>query len=391
MATLTISSARIVTPSGIVEDGYLVVEGSRIAAVGDGRPPDVPGQPIDAGGMWALPGPIDIHCHGGGGRSFQEPDAEAIRMVLTTHARGGTTSIVPAIAACALEERHACLEALRAAQASAPPCLEILGAYVEGPYFSQKERGAQPADLIGPPTPDDYLPTLEAYGSFIRVWSLAPELPGSIDLIHELRARGIIPALGHSDASEEDIAAAVEAGGRLVTHIYCAQSTFHRVEADKKLGVAEMALLLDDLTVEVIADGKHLPPRLLQLVLKNKRPDQVCLITDAMPAAGMAPGEYAFLDDTVWVTDEVAYRADRQRYAGSVLTMARALAITAEHGGVGIPGLCQMASLTPARLLGVADRKGSLEPGKDADIVLLDEDLEVRMTICRGAVAHNAH
>lgn len=392
MATLTISAARVVTPSGVIEDGHLVIIGSRIEAVGKGPPPDASGSVIDAGGMWALPGLIDIHCHGGGGRSFQEPEAEAVRTVLATHAHGGTTSIVPAIAACRMDARHACLEALRVAQASSagpPSSPEILGAYVEGPYFSQKERGAQPSDLIGPPDPEDYLPTLEASGDFIRVWSLAPELPGSADFIRELRRREIIAALGHSDASEEDIAAAVDAGARLVTHIYCAQSTFHRVEAEKKLGLAEMGLLLDELTVEVISDGKHLPPRLLQLVLKNQRPDRVCLITDAMPAAGIPAGEYAFLGDTVWVTEEVAYRADRQRYAGSVLTMARALAITAEHTAASMADLAHMASLTPATLLGVADRKGSLEPGKDADVVLLDDGFGVRMTICRGAIAYD--
>jgi N-acetylglucosamine-6-phosphate deacetylase len=389
MATLTISSARLVTPSGIIEDGHLVIADSRIESVGEGAPPRASGGVIDARGRWLLPGLIDIHCHGGGGRSFQEPDAEAIRTVLAAHARGGTTSIVPAVAACPGEERHACLEALRAAQASTSASLpEILGAYVEGPYFSQKERGAQPSDLIGPPDAEDYLPTLGTYGDFIRVWSLAPELAGSADFICELRRRDIIAALGHSDASEEAVVAAVEAGAGLVTHIYCAQSTFHRVEAEKKLGVAEMGLLLDELAVEVISDGRHLPPRLLQLVLKNKPPDQVCLITDAMPAAGMPPGEYAFLGDTVWVTEEVAYRADRQRYAGSVLTMAGALAVTAEHAAASMVDLAQMASLTPARLLGLADRKGSLEPEKYADVVLLDDDFGVRMTICRGAIAY---
>ncbi len=393
MAELTISSARIITPVGIVENGHLVVSGSRIAGVGEGAAPEGVGRVIDAAAMWVLPGFIDIHCHGGGGRSFQEPEAEAIETVLATHARGGTTSIVPALAACPADERHACLDALRVAQSSSlqsPSLPEILGTYVEGPYFSQKERGAQPADLIGPPKPEDYLPTLDAYGDLIKIWSLAPELPGAIEFIRQLRQRGIIAALGHSDASEEHVVAAVAAGASLVTHLYCAQSTFHRVEAEKKLGLAEMGLLLDELTVEVIADGKHLPARLLQLVLKSKAPDQVCLITDAMPAAGLPPGEYQFLGDTVWVTGEVAYRADRQRYAGSVLTMARAVDTTHQLAGTRMTDLARMASLSPAQVVGADDRKGSLEAGKDADIVLLDEELQVRMTICRGEIAYQA-
>ena len=275
---------------------------------------------------------------------------------------------------------------------------EVLGAYVEGPYFSEKERGAQPEGLIGPPKADDYLPTLESYGDIIRVWAMAPELPGAIEFTQELTRHGIVTALGHSDASEEHVEAAVEAGASLVTHVYCAQSTFHRVDADKKLGLAEMALLMDELTVEVIADGKHLPPRLLQLVLKNKPPEQVCLVTDAMPAAGLAPGEYEFLGDTVWVTEEVAYRADRQRYAGSVLTMGKAVRNTATAYAGETPAVqsvrciereswvevAEMASLTPARVAGVDDRKGSIEVGKDADLVVMSEGGEVRAVVCGG-------
>ncbi|MGQ9729802.1 MAG: N-acetylglucosamine-6-phosphate deacetylase [Candidatus Zipacnadales bacterium] len=389
MSSLLIYSGKVVTPCHVLDGGYVVIEDSRIAALGCGPPP-ICDESFDASGLWVLPGFVDLHCHGGSGHSFHEPDSEAIRTILRTHARGGTTSLLPTIGACPQEERHAALHALSNVADTTSGLPQILGSYLEGPYFSETERGAQPLHLLGAPDPTDYRATLTEFGAFIKIWSLAPELPGALDFIRELRTQGCVPALGHTNASEETIAQAVTAGASLVTHLYCAQSTFHRLGAEKKLGLAEMGLLLDALTVEIIADGKHLPPRLLQLILKCKPPSQVCLITDAMPATGMPPGEYTFLGDTVWVTPEVAYRADRQRYAGSVLTMARALANAQRAAEVSLPALAKMASLTPATLVGVADRKGSLEIGKDADLVLLDQDYRVAMTIVQGVIVYTS-
>jgi len=292
--------------------------------------------------------------------------------------------MVGALPAMAPEQRHQALQAIAQYPGRKPGRPELLGVYIEGPYYSAAERGAQPEDLIRPPTPEDYGPTLDEFGDLIKVWSLAPELPGAIEFIRELSRRGIAPALGHSDAGHEDILVAIDAGARLVTHVYCAHSTFHRDMAEKKLGLGEMALLRDELTVELIPDGKHLPPLLLQLVLKNKRPGQACAITDAMPAAGLPPGTYEFLGSEIRVTHEVAYRPDGLRYAGSVLTMGRALQNLRSHGGADLNDSSEMLSLTPAAMLGIADRKGTIEAGKDADLVLLDEHLQIRSVFCRG-------
>jgi len=394
MPSLVIHSGRVVTPHGVLDGGYVLVQGARIAQVGVGSAPPAERE-IDASGMWVLPGFIDLHCHGGGGGSFQEADADAIRVALAAHLRGGTTAIVPTIAACGQEERHRCLRALRAAAdgiaagaVAAEAAPTVLGAYLEGPYFAAEERGAQPRGLTGPPDPADYEPTLEEFGHFVKVWALAPELPGALQFVRRLKGAGVIAALGHSSASEGHVEAAVGAGATLVNHVYCAQSTFHRVEgSEKRLGIAEMGLLLDGLTVEAIADGKHLTPNLLRLVLKCKRPSEVCLVTDAMPAAGMPPGPYGFLGETVWVTEEVAYRADRRRYAGSVLTMATAVGNLARQG-VAMTAVAEMAALTPARLLGIDRRKGSLEVGKDADVVTMSEELEARGVLAGGATAN---
>jgi N-acetylglucosamine-6-phosphate deacetylase len=224
----------------------------------------------------------------------------------------------------------------------------------------------------------------------VKILSCAPELPGALDLIAACAERGVVPAAGHSAANDEQVMAAIEAGLRLVTHVYCAQSTFHRDPggARKHLGLAEMALLQDKLAVEIIPDGKHLPPPITQLILKNKSPEQVCVTTDAMLAAGLGPGRYRFLGTEVVVEDGVAWRPDRQRYAGSVLTMDGAVRHLVNEVGVPAETALRMASLTPAMVLGLQDRKGSIEPGKDADLTILTPDLHCAATIVGGRVLY---
>ncbi|MFQ5809720.1 MAG: amidohydrolase family protein, partial [Armatimonadota bacterium] len=219
---IAIMGGDVMRPNGLARRAGVVTRGGRVAAIlaPDEAPP--PGADIiDAEGRTVLPGFIDIHCHGGGGASFDSASPEEIDTILATHAREGTTAMVAALPALPPDQRHAALRTLREymrRQAAGP---ELLGAYMEGPYFSAAERGAQPEGLIGPPTPDDYRPTLEQFGDIIKVWSLAPELPGAMEFIRELTARGIVPALGHSNAGHEDVLAAIDAGAKLVTHVYC--------------------------------------------------------------------------------------------------------------------------------------------------------------------------
>lgn len=375
----------VMLPARLARRAGVVMRRGRIAAIlAPDEAPPAGAATIDACGLTVLPGFIDIHCHGGGGAGFDSASPEDIDTILATHARGGTTAMLAALPALPADQRHAALSIVREYMRRQPAGPELLGAYVEGPYFSAAERGAQPEGVIRPPTPDDYRPTLEQFGDLIKVWSLAPELPGAMELIGELAARGIVPALGHSDASHEHVLAAIDAGAKLVTHVYCAQSTFHRDVADKKLGLAEMALLRDELAVELVPDGKHLPPLLLQLVLENKRPEQACVITDAMPAAGLPPGTYKFLGAEIRVTPEVAYRPDGRRYAGSVLTMGTALHNLILHTGSALRHVSEMLSSTPARVVGVGDRKGTIQEGKDADLVFVDGHHRVRDVFCRG-------
>ena len=223
----------------------------------------------------------------------------------------------------------------------------------------------------------------------MKVFSCAPELPGTLELIRACAERGVVAAAGHSTANDDEILAAIEAGLRLVTHIYSAHSVFHREPggATKHLGLAEMSLLLDELTVEIIPDGKHLRPLFTRLILKSKTPDQVCVTTDAMLAVGLGPGLYEFLGTKVLVEDGVAWRPDRQRYAGSVLTMDAAVRHLVREVGVAVETALRMASLTPATVLGLQGRKGTIKARKDADLTILTPDLQCAATIVGGRVA----
>ena len=219
--------------------------------------------------------------------------------------------------------------------------------------------------------------------------TLAPELEGGIDLVRTLCEAGVVAAIGHSMATDAQVDEAIEAGASLVTHIYNAQSTYTRTDTDKYLGVAEMALLRDELTVEMIPDNRHLTPRMQQLVLKAKSHDKICITTDAIEAAGQGPGKYQVMGGVVWVDEEVAYREDRTRHAGSILTMDRAVR-NIVAAGASIGDALMMASEIPARTIGVDDRKGVIREGADADLVILDEDLIVDATVCGGDVVYSA-
>ena len=383
-----LTGGAVAFPDGRIAPGVVDVADGRIEAVFPAGGASASSLlEIDVTGFTVAPGFVDIHVNGGGGETFEEATAEGMSKILATSARYGATSLVGTLNTATNAARTVSLERLQAWQPGQEDVVELLGLYLEGPYYHPEQRGAHPAEWMHDPDPEEYLPWLDRFGELIRVFSLAPERDGSMALIRELARRKIVAAVGHSGADETVMDRAIAAGARLVTHHYCAQSTFHRTGADKHLGVAEVGLMRDELTVEVIPDGKHLPPVLLDLILKLKPHDRICVVTDAMQAAGMGPGEYRIMGTTVWVDGEVAYRADRQRYAGSILAMDRAVRNLVETG-VALADALKMATDVPARTVGVDDRKGKLAPGYDADVVILDERLTVGATVCRGRVAY---
>ena len=389
MKAYRLTDGMVVFPDGRVAPGVVDVADGRIEGVFNAREaPPSQFREIALQGLTVAPGFIDIHVNGGGGETFEDAASEGMSKILRTFARHGTTSLLGTLNTAPHDARAASLERLQAWRPRREDDVEFLGVYLEGPYYHPQERGAHRAEWMCDPDPKDYMPLLDRFEGMIRVLSLAPERDGAMALIGELAHRGIVAAVGHSTADEVVMDRAVASGLSLVTHHYCAQSTFHRAGAQKHLGVAEVGLMRDELTVEIIPDGRHLPPALLAFVLKLKSHEKVCVVTDAMHAAGLGPGEYSIMGMAVWVDDEVAYREDRMRFAGSILTMDRAVRALVQAGIP--PGeAVQMATAVPARTIGVDNRKGKLAPGYDADLVLLDGDLEVDTTVCRGRIAYS--
>jgi N-acetylglucosamine-6-phosphate deacetylase len=267
---------------------------------------------------------------------------------------------------------------------------QFIGVHLEGPYIALSQRGAQDPRYIRDPNPSEYEEILGKY-DFIKRWSAAPELKGAIEFGRYLKSKKVVAAIAHTDAIYEEVLEAFENGYSLITHLYSAMTGVTRRNAYRYAGVIESAYLIDAMDVEIIADGVHLPASLLKLVYKIKGPDRIALITDAMRAAAMPPGKsvlgpiHGGLE--VIVEDNVAKLPDRSSFAGSVATADQLVRNMVNLAAVPLQDAIRMASLTPARIAGVESRKGSIEEGKDADIVILDKDLFVKKTIIKGRIA----
>lgn len=382
---LCIYNVRLITPN-LCYRGGILLEDDRIGDIFDENQALPPCPRVDGGGLYLAPGLIDIHTHGGGGADFMDDDPNAYKTACQSHLRHGTTALCPTTLTSTPEDLTHSLSAYEKAL-GLPDMPELLGLHLEGPYFSMEQRGAQDPRHLRNPDPREYLAVLDS-SPHIKRWSLAPELPGALAMGLELRRRGILPAVAHSDAVLDQIARAGDYGFSLMTHFYSGMSTVRRIDGYRHPGVIEAGYLLDDFTVEVIADGHHLPPALLQLIYKEKGSSRICLVTDSMRAAGMPPGEY-YLGKIgsgmpVIVEDGVAKLPDRTAFAGSVATTDRLLKTMVELGRVPLPEAVRMLTLTPARVMGAEERMGSLAAGKAANLVLLDDSLAVREVYLRG-------
>lgn len=372
-----------------LEKGWLLVEDGKISDLGSGGCYPECDETIDCEGLFLSPGFIDMHTHGAGGHDFMDGTEDAIKGACLEHLKHGTTSLTPTTLTCPNDELFHFFEVYRKVRNEWKDGPNLLGLHLEGPFFSSKQAGAQDPKFLKCPTEDEFLPILEAGGSDIARISSAPELEGSAELAKELRKRNIICAIGHSDADYPQVKDAVEAGYSLVTHLYSGMSSLHRVGPYRVLGVVESAYLFDELDVEIIADGKHLPPELLRLIVKLKDNDHISLITDSMRGAGLPDGQHSILGSLksgqdVILDDGVAMMPDLKAFAGSVCTADRCIRTMHKLAGLSIPHAVKMMTLNPARVLGVSDRKGTLEKGKDADLVLFDENINVRKVYVNG-------
>ncbi|MFO8064885.1 MAG: N-acetylglucosamine-6-phosphate deacetylase [Spirochaetota bacterium] len=386
-ADLAIEHGTVITPLQRLNDTTILVADGRIVDIRPSHQADVPPDAavIDAGGKFVVPGFIDIHVNGGGGGDALDGTHEALSAMCRTHARGGTTSLVPTVITAPMEKISRAVEVIGEVAASGGDGAEVLGAYVEGPFLSSQQKGAHNPNHLRIPAETDYSRLLEL-AEHIRMVALAPELPGAGAAITAFKQHGVRAAVAHSQATYDEVMEAVDNGLTHVSHLFSSMSQMFRKPGDyrKHGGVTEAALLSDDLSVELVGDGYHVPKSLLRLAVKNKPEGKLCVVTDAMRAAGKEPGTYILGDLEIIVEDGIALLPDRSVFAGSVCTMDTCLKTLTELGGMSLEAALRAATMDPARIIGVDDRKGSLHVGKDADIVILDQKLRVTQTLIRG-------
>ncbi|WP_440099734.1 N-acetylglucosamine-6-phosphate deacetylase [Streptosporangium sp. H16] len=371
--SITLADARVVTPEG-VHEGWLTIEDGRITHVGQGS---APGAGLGLGGRYVVPGFVDIHNHGGAGGSFPTGDPDQASRAVDLHARHGTTTLMASLVTASPEDLA------RAASSLADLCEDglLAGIHFEGPYISAARCGAHNPALLREPSPGELRTLLKAGRGHVRMITIAAELPGALDTVREAVAGGVIAALGHSDATYEQTISGIEAGGSVATHLYNAMPPLHHRDP------GPIAALLQDerVTVELINDGVHLHPAMTRLAFEVAGPGRTALITDAMAAAGMGDGVYGLGPMTVNVADGVARLSESGTIAGSTLTMDVAFRRAVREVGLSLAEASEIASLTPARVLGLADRLGSVSVGKRADLVMLTDDLEVSGVMRGGA------
>jgi len=369
-----IVNGRLVLPDQVLTGQALIIAGSQIEAVRPTASIDPTLPQVDAGGRLVTPGLIDIHIHGAHGRTFNEPSVAAFATITQTAAANGVTSLLATTATDDIENLVSSLALVERWMAEEHAGAQILGAHVEGPYFNRAQAGAQdPAQIR---TPDDGSPELLLrHQRIIRIMTYAPELPGTLPLTRHLVAAGIVAAAGHSAAREEDLKPHIELGLSHMIHLWSGQSTTVREGPWRKPGLLEVALTDERLTGEIIADGKHLPPTLMKLAYRCLGPDRLCAISDATSGAGLPEGARFRMGGLEYdVHDGVGMLLDRTAFAGSTTLLNQMLPILIDQVGIPLVEAVRMATLSPARVIGVDQRKGSLTAGKDADIVLFNDD-----------------
>lgn len=381
-----IGNGRLVQPGRIIENGSLLMEDGRVAALNLPCPEGVTA--VDARGGYILPGFIDLHVHGGGGGDFMDADPESCRRAVRAHCAHGTTAMVATTMTSSDELLEEVIDCFLKVQNEPTGGAELLGLHLEGPYFSAKSKGAQPVS-------EQRIPTREALEKIIRRgkgqilrWDAAPELDGMELFAQVMRENGILCAAAHTAANATRMTEAFDWGFSHITHFYNAITTYHKENRFPHGGVVEATYIRDDVTIELISDGCHIPRESFLLAYRVKGPDRIALITDAMRAAG-TDEKYSMLGPRVGgvpvvIQDDVAQMADLSCFAGSICTMDRALRTAHLKYGLPLVEVSRMLSMTPARLSGVAHRKGSLEMGKDADVVLMDPDFRVQKVWVRG-------
>ena len=374
-----IINGRVLTPQGWLEGGSVIIDGNKILAVSNSDLHIVDAEIIDAKGCYVVPGGVEMHVHGGGGRDFMEGSEEAFRVAIKAHMKHGTTSIFPTLSSSTVPMIEAACETCEKlmAEENSP----VLGLHLEGPYFNPKQAGAQIPEWIKAPVPEEYEPLLDKY-SCIKRWDEAPELPGSVEFIQCCRKHGVVASIGHTRATYEDVVAGHKAGMMHATHFYNAMPVVYKEHEFKVPGTVESVYALPDMTIELIADGIHVPPVMLKVAYKIKGVEKTALITDSLAYA--ASEGKVLAEARVIMEDGVCKLADRSVLAGSIATMDVLIRTCIKKADIPMIDVFRMASETPAKIMGVFDRKGSIEEGKDADIIVFDKDINLTYVMQMG-------
>ncbi|MBK9169254.1 MAG: N-acetylglucosamine-6-phosphate deacetylase [Bryobacterales bacterium] len=389
---VVIHNGTVLTDFGEIPNGMVVVRGRRIDFVGRFEPSRFPEgtHGVDARGMFIAPGFVDIHVHGGAGADFMDATADAVETVFRYHLAHGTTTLCPTTATAPREEILEAIGAIEQYRTGEQAFGRVHGVHVEGPYLAPTKRGCHLPDQVRSPEPGEWKAILER--GRIASMTLAPELPGARPLIEALVRQGAVAAAGHSEALYHEMESAMESGVSHVTHLYCAMTSalsnrWRGTPHPRAAGMLEAVYLEDKLTSELIADGKHLAAQMVRLAVRIKGPERLAIVTDAMRGAGMPDGEYTFgsrRGSRAVVRNRESRIPDGTALASSVFPMNEMVRIVKEQTGIRWWEAVRMASLTPAEAVGASGEVGSLTPGKWADIVLFDEQVQIRQVFLGG-------
>ena len=379
-----IINGKVLTPGGWLEGGSVVIDDNKITEVLSDSQPRAEYEVIDAKGAYVVPGGIELHVHGGGGRDFMEGTEEAFKVAVDAHMQYGTTSIFPTLSSSTVEMIKRAADTC--SKLMEEPNSPILGLHLEGPYFNMAQAGAQIPEWIKGPVPEEYNAILES-APCLRRWDEAPELDGSIEFIKACREHNVLPSIGHTRAKYDEVHAANVAGMTHATHFYNAMPVVYKNREFKEAGTVESIFTEENMTVEVIADGIHVPPVMIRMIYQIKGVERMALITDALACA--ASTDATAFDPRVVLEDGVCKLADRSALAGSIATMDRLVRTAVQQAQIPMADACRMISETPAKIMGVYDRKGSLEKGKDADIIMFDDQQQLKFVMQMGRVVKN--
>jgi N-acetylglucosamine-6-phosphate deacetylase len=382
--TIAITNGRLILPHSVVKDRALLLKDGKILGFSALEQVGAEFERVDAGKRYVAPGLIDIHTHGALGHSFNEPDKAAWEIITAENLRHGITSLLATLGAAPLKDLLSCLALAREWKKKPHAGSQILGVHSEGPFLSMDQKGAQDPRGIQP-LEREAVEKLLAYSDVLTMMTYAPEISGALDFTDRLHELGIIAAAGHSSAYDSDLLAAYEHGLRHTVHIWSSQSSVIREGPWRKPGLLEATLTMDGITAEMISDNRHLPPTLMKLAYRCKGADRLCVVSDASSAAGFPDGtRFDFDGLECEVTNGVAMLIDQTAFAGSTTLLNQMIPILTDVVNIPLVEAVRMASLTPARIIHVDRTKGSLETGKDADLVIFEPDFRAWRVMVGG-------